>query len=213
MKIEWEKISPEEFEKICFKLIEENDFKNLSWFGKSGGDKGRDLICFKNEEPLSGIIKNNKWVIQCKRYILKPPTKAEINNILVNAEEHNPNDILIVVTNTLSANTKDWIEEKRKKAKYFIHIWEELDLEREIDKHRRKLERQFPDIIVPQKEVILYEVKDYPKHYFGCDEFEEIDIRVINSGSPEVALKRVKEYIEYLKNNNIVWEEKPNTNS
>ncbi|AXP81516.1 hypothetical protein CJ739_2443 [Mariniflexile rhizosphaerae] len=205
MKINWTEISPEDFERICFKIIEENDFKNLKWFGKSGGDKGRDLVGDKYEEPLPGVTKSNKWVIQCKRYITKPPSKADINNILIDAEEHNPTDVLIILSNTLSANTKDWIEQKRKETKYYIHIWEELDLEREINRHRRKIEELFPNFI-EKNNVEFYEITDVTKHYFGCNEFENVEIRVLDSESKEEALRQVKEFIDFLKNNEIIWD-------
>ena len=205
MDISWDNISPENFEKLCFKILEENKFDNLQWFGKSGGDKGRDIIGYKREEPLPGLTKVNKWVIQCKRYKSKLLSKTEINNILVDAEEHNPDNILIILSNTISANTKDWIDEKRKKTKYDIHIWEELDLEREIMKHRRKLEEQFPNII-NKKEILFYEIIDSKRNFFGCNEFDDIEIRVTDSQSNEEALKRVKEFIEYLKENEIIWD-------
>ena len=44
MKINWEKLNPEGFEKFCYHLLELNDFSNIQWHGTSGDDKGRDLV-------------------------------------------------------------------------------------------------------------------------------------------------------------------------
>lgn len=202
MNIDWKEISPEKFEKICFKLLEENKFKNLKWFGKSGGDKGRDLTAEKVEEPLPGCSEMKKWVIQCKRYTSKPPSKTDINKILVDAEEHNPNEVLIIVTNTLSSDTKDWIETKRKKTKYSIYVWEELDLEREISKHRKKFKDDFPLLSLPTNKISFYEINSN-RYDFGFNEFSEIDIRVLNVKTKQEALENLKEFVEYIKNSDI----------
>jgi hypothetical protein len=43
MKITWSQLTPTEFEKLCSLILEANDFTDIKWYGKSGGDKGRDL--------------------------------------------------------------------------------------------------------------------------------------------------------------------------
>jgi hypothetical protein len=65
--VEWSQISPDEFEKLCAELLELSGFGNIEWFGKGGGDKGRDLIASRIEERLPGIRRETKWLVQCKR--------------------------------------------------------------------------------------------------------------------------------------------------
>jgi len=52
--IPWDLVTDSEFEKLAFFLLSEEDFYNLQWFGRGGGDKGRDLVGFTFEDPISG---------------------------------------------------------------------------------------------------------------------------------------------------------------
>ena len=108
--IKWTDINPTRFEELCYELIEQNGFKNIEWLGKGGGDRGRDITAVKHEEPLSGIRRERRWIVQCKRYVKAAPTKIDVESFLVAAREHTPDAVLLIITNTLSANTKDWLK-------------------------------------------------------------------------------------------------------
>src|SRR5215475_8838548 len=106
MNFSWSTLTPKEFEQLCCLILEENDFTEIQWFGESGGDKGRDIVAKKSENPLPNIQRSQKWIIQCKRYISKPPTKDDIASFLTSAREHKPDCVFLLITNTLSSNTK-----------------------------------------------------------------------------------------------------------
>ena len=40
--INWKNLTRIEFEELCYILLEQNSIKNLEWYGRSGGDRGRD---------------------------------------------------------------------------------------------------------------------------------------------------------------------------
>ena len=86
----WDNLSPEKFEEFCYHLLQLNDFKNLSWYGKSGNDKGRDIIATKKREPLPGIEVIEHWVIQCKHYKKATITKGTVTEWLAACREHKP---------------------------------------------------------------------------------------------------------------------------
>ncbi len=128
MDIAWPQLKPKEFEQLCCLILEANEFTDIQWFGESGNDKGRDILAKKLESPLPSVRINSNWVIQCKRYISKPPKKDDIASFLNSAREHKPDNVLIAVTNTLSSNTKDWLESIRTDYSFQIYLWEERDL-------------------------------------------------------------------------------------
>ena len=123
--IKWSDIEPTQFESLCYELLEQNGFTNLQWFGKSGSDKGRDIVAVKLEEPLSGIRIEQKWSVHCKRYVKAPPSKAEMETFLAGVREHSPDVVLLVISNTLSASTKDWLNAVRSEYRFEIYTWEE----------------------------------------------------------------------------------------
>lgn len=109
MEIDWKTTTPEGFEKFCRKILEINGFSNIRWFGKSGNDRGRDLYAEKIENPLPNIIRMGKWIVQCKRFISKPPDKKELDDSIRWSLVHKPNYLFFIITNTLTSNTKDWL--------------------------------------------------------------------------------------------------------
>jgi HJR/Mrr/RecB family endonuclease len=155
--INWTRVNPSEFEKFCAEILELNGFENLQWYGKGGADKARDIVATKMEAPLPGIRRTRTWVVQCKRYVRAKIGKQDINEFLIAAREHDPDAVLLIVTTTLTSGVRDWIEAVRKDYKFEIFTWEERDIEREFQRHGKKLSVKPP--IIPQKEqpVLFYE--------------------------------------------------------
>ena len=58
---DWDQVTPEQFEKLCHKLMELNKFTDIEWHGNSGGDRGRDIVAYKQEEVLPHTSKRAKW--------------------------------------------------------------------------------------------------------------------------------------------------------
>jgi hypothetical protein len=219
MDISWSQIDPKEFEQLCYLILEANNFSDIQWFGEAGSDKGRDIIAKKVESPLLSVHRTTKWVVQCKRYISKPPKKEDLASFLVAAREHKPDNVLIMVTNTLSPNTKDWLDSVRGDYQFQIYLWEELDLRREIHTHKRHISERFPRIYGKSDPIFVYHLQGNEIH-FVCNEFEEILIVVINKNAAnrnEVseARKDVAEFIQFLKQNEIDfdWPTKPKGNT
>ena len=202
--INWSDFSPEEFEQICCTILELNDFKNVQWYGRSGGDKGRDIVTTKIEEPLPSLQKMTKWVVQCKRYLSKPPSKGEISEFLASAREHKPDNVLLIATCTFSADVKDWITSIKSEYQFNIFVWEERDLQREIIKYWSVISEAFPKLHSQGDEVVLYRIQPADDHYFGCDEYVELEIVVRNKSSYEEAVNYLNEFLTFVKTNEFI---------
>jgi hypothetical protein len=71
---------------------------------------------------------------------------GDIESFLIDARAHRPDNVLIMITNTLSSDTKDWLDAIRKDYPFKIICWEELDLEREVALNRSQISERFPKI-------------------------------------------------------------------
>jgi len=147
--IDWNKITDKEFEKLCYDILARSGFVNIQWLGRTGKDRGRDLIAQKVQTDL-GQTWMETWLIQCKRYVSRPPSPSDLNDTLAWADAHKPDVLLIMVTNTLTADTHDWLE-KMKDKKYRIQVCDAKLLE-----------------------TMLTDFKDIQKKYFGTRAEREI---------------------------------------
>lgn len=66
------------------------------WLGRGGGDKGRDIVAFKNEELPFNLGYQRKWIFQCKRW-KKMPTTTRIINEIDTALQHKPDFWILVI--------------------------------------------------------------------------------------------------------------------
>ncbi len=201
----WSELSPEAFEKLCAELLEQSGFTNLKWFGNGGGDKGRDLVVDRIYEPLSGTRRIERWVVQCKRYTRKRLTKTEIEEFLVSSREHAPRSVLIIVTSTLSPDVRDWVEARRKDCPFDILTWEERDLEREIRKYRKHLS-SIPEMEPQSKDPVVFYPMSAGEQDYMCNEIEEVGFHVMNSSSPKYDIERIKEFIDFVRHNEVTFE-------
>jgi hypothetical protein len=212
MKIKWSKITPPQFEELCSVILEAIGFTDIKWYGKSGGDKGRDLTAEKEEAPLPSTKRMAKWVVQCKRYVTKPPTKRDVQSFLEDAEEHSPDNVLLIVTNTLSADTKDWIETVKRNRKYHFDIeyWEELDLERETTFYSSQIWERLPGVLSQAPPMTVEEVIKKKQYVFSCREVDQIEIVALDKPSLKKAREDVIEFINFLRENKVDydWQQK-----
>ena len=196
----WHNLSPIKFEEFCYHLLKLNKFKNLSWYGKGGNDKGRDIIATKTESPLAGMALAKRWVVQCKHYPKADITKSRISDWLAGCKEHKPDRVLLIISRTLTANMKDWLDSVRPDYRFEIHVWEETDLETQYHNHGVKLRSFFPELPKLPRPILMQAV-DRDEYFFACTEFEEVGIHVYNAGNRREAMKWVKEFVEFIKAN------------
>lgn len=204
MKINWKSLTPSQFEKLCNVVLGETGFTNLKWYGESGGDKGRDILADRKDCPVPGITRTERWMIQCKRYLSKKLTKSDLKDLMDCALEHEIDNLLLITTYTLSANLRDWLERAKHNYPFKTHVWEEMAFRKEVKKNRLLIAQLLPELNIGLEPLLMYSI-DMSEVHLGCNEFDEVDIRVTNVNSIREAKAKAKEFIEYLQANGAEW--------
>ena len=57
MKLDWDALTDQDFEGLCYDILNRSDLHNLEWFGRGGVDRGRDITCIRTEMILGNIKK------------------------------------------------------------------------------------------------------------------------------------------------------------
>ena len=65
--INWDKISPKQFENLCFDLIEALGFNKIYW-REGGADSGRDIEAGLRIIEPDGNDEYQLWFFECKLY-------------------------------------------------------------------------------------------------------------------------------------------------
>ncbi len=79
-KLNWKKLTPEEFERIIFTLISSaKSYENPEWLTQTNApDRGRDLSAWRvYNDPLSGVSRQ-RTIIQCKHWLTKSISVSDI---------------------------------------------------------------------------------------------------------------------------------------
>jgi predicted helicase len=203
MKKSWSQITPKQFEKLCYLILKADKFTDIQWYGKSGGDKGRDLTAKKEESHFSTSKRIAKWVIQCKRYVTKPPTKRDIESFLTDAREHRPDSVLIMLTNTLTPDTREWLDSVRQNYNFRIELVEEIDLEEAVDLYKSQISERLPKVLSQTEPVIAEEVIKKKQYVFSIRGVDQIEVVAFDKPSLKKAREDVIEFINFLKENEI----------
>jgi hypothetical protein len=209
MDYDFSKITPEQFEQLCYHLLSKIGFTNLEWYGKGGRDRGRDIVGTKTLEPLPGQRREEKWVVQCKRYIQARLQKSELSELFASAREHHPDSLLLITTAAISADLRDWITSIRSDHPFNIYLWDKQNLTNLINEHRSELYESFPALFPRGVPLFMYQLGPLEVHEFTCNDFDEISIRVINSDSFEHARQRVTEFIEHIRRHGVELDTEP----
>jgi hypothetical protein len=107
--IEWNKVDPTHFEKFIYYTISKLGFRNRAWFGRGGGDRGRDVVATTYEELPFNLGYERKWIFQCKKWARMPSSNIIINEIST-ALQHSPDFWVLVIPVELTASQIDFIQ-------------------------------------------------------------------------------------------------------
>lgn len=125
-------LSPIEFERLCLEVLRLSGYENIEWFGRGGGDRGRDLVATKRLELPAGDTHETKWIIQCKRY-RNNVSKKKILDSLSEASQFDPDYWLLCTTGHLTSNTRDWLRKQSQRWKLRVVVWDLVKLQRVLD--------------------------------------------------------------------------------
>ncbi|MCP3962329.1 MAG: AAA family ATPase [bacterium] len=96
----FEQLSPFDFERLCLWLVHREGYECVEHLGAAGRDRGRDIVARRD---------GRRVIFQCKRVQRLDPAAAEreIDKLKALPEEDQPNDIIFVVSSSVSGQTRD----------------------------------------------------------------------------------------------------------
>lgn len=178
-KFSFDHLDEVKFENFCYDLLGEMGFVNLDWRKGTGlksspADRGRDIECSVEKTDIDGTKYFEKWFVECKHQKKGVPTEA-IQGILSWAQAENPDVALIIASNFLSNNTKDFIKdyEETNRPKFKIKYWEKPDLEkfclpkmRLLNRYKIPSDFSFLSILHPAHSLYLKELPRNSLNFF-----------------------------------------------
>lgn len=135
-KLNWENLSPDEFERIIFALISsEKGYENPEWLTKTNApDRGRDLSVLRvHNDPLGGVFRH-RTIIQCKHWLSKSVSVSDIAELKEQMKLWEPPKVDIHVIATSGRFTSDAVasieKHNQSDSGLRIEMWAESHLER-----------------------------------------------------------------------------------
>lgn len=140
--IDFNKLTPQEFEELCFEFILKLGFSNVTW-NRGGADSGRDIEAYASvSNNLLGFY-NDRFFIECKHHEKGvPPEKLTSKVAWADAEK--PDHLVLLVSSYLTEKSRLWLEKIEKDKTYKIHVLEGKQLKSLISLHDDLVEKFFP---------------------------------------------------------------------
>jgi restriction endonuclease Mrr len=133
--LQWERLSPEQFERLIFSLINATPgYENPQWLTKTNAaDRGRDLSVNRViQDSLAGVIRN-RVIIQCKHWLGKSISPGDIELLKGQMQLWEPPkvDVHIIVSSGRFTSDAVAIIEKNNQSDRALRIemWPESHLE------------------------------------------------------------------------------------
>ncbi len=165
--INFDEISPREFENLCYDLVVQYNFKNLVW-REGGADSGRDIEAVYTFSNSVNDFKT-KWFFECKRYAKGVPPD-ELTSKIAWADAERPKYLVFFISSYLSNPSRDWLAKIQEQRDYQILVIEGEDLKNRIVKYPDIVERYFSH---NKHENLFKSIKDF-KAKFNIDPSYEI---------------------------------------
>lgn len=152
-KIDWNKkilsLTPEQFEELCYDLIESMLFTNLEKM-KGGRDKGRDITAdLIREEPNGLTTTTEKWFFQCKRYSRGIPFE-KISSSIEWAITDRANYFVIMSNSYITPDCREQIEKRTKPHNLKFINWTDKKFQQLLLRYLHLLESYFPEEKIPK---------------------------------------------------------------
>ncbi len=135
-KLEWDRLSPEDFERLIFTLISnEPNYENPEWLMRTNApDRGRDLSAHRIiVDPLSGTIRA-RVIIQCRHWLEHSVSVSDISTLREQMKLWEPPRVDVHVIATSGRFTSDAVaaieKHNQSDSALRIEMWPESHLER-----------------------------------------------------------------------------------
>lgn len=134
-------LSPTQFEELCFDLLMELGFQKLIW-RQGGADSGRDIQ--GTREVASGLVDpfEETWFFECKRYESGVPPEA-LNSKIAWADAERPKHLVFFVSSYITNNARTWLDTISRDKVYRVHLVEGKQLKQLVLRSRNLVARYF----------------------------------------------------------------------
>ena len=138
--LDWSKINYNEFENLCFDLLESLDeFENVKKMGGAPGDLKRDITATQRIETIFGT-EYRKWVVQCKHYQKEKVNPNDLPGLTNALSTHNSEGLLVMTSSELTPNARKYLEDFSSDPKNpYKAAWMEKNKLEELIKNNQKL--------------------------------------------------------------------------
>jgi hypothetical protein len=141
--IEWQRITPDEFEDLCFSLLGKLNFQNRDW--REGlVDGTRDISATTFIQEIPGHQKELKWFIECRANSGQTLTSDDLRQSVDALRIAKPERYLLMTTATLAPRTKRWLLAQFESEDRIQYI-EAPELEELLERHLPQRYSQLKD--------------------------------------------------------------------
>jgi hypothetical protein len=135
-KLNWDKLSAPDFERLIFNLVSsEENYENVEWLMHTNApDRGRDLSCYKIiQDRLSGVSRQ-RMIIQCKHWLTKGISTTDIivlkDQVKSSWEPPRIDILVIATTGRFTADAVNYVERHNQlDSAITIQLWAESTIE------------------------------------------------------------------------------------
>lgn len=140
-EINFNQLSPTQFEELCFDLLMDLGFRKLIW-RQGGADSGRDIQ--GTREVTSGLIEpfEETWFFECKRYEGGVPPEA-LNSKIAWADAERPKHLVFFISSYISNNARTWLNVISRDKFYKVHLIEGKQLQHLVSRSKALVARYF----------------------------------------------------------------------
>ena len=154
--IDFNSITPREFENLCYDLLIKYNYHNLIW-REGGADNGRDIEA-RLSFNTSIKQKETNWFFECKLYNAGGVPPNELTSKIAWADAELPDFLVFFISSYLTNNARTWLEKIIKQKTYDITVIEGEELKNRLLKYPELIERYFS---LNRYEKLFNDVRDY----------------------------------------------------
>lgn len=153
LTIEWERLTDREFESLCCDVLDREGYKNLRRRGGTG-DRGRDIQATKHVKMTETHERMYDVSVECKEYLARPPAISDLQETLAWADVHKPDLLMIMISNTLTPGTNEWLDKTSQDKTYDILVFDDKHFELFFDRHPDLYSKHFGGRRIPRERVV-----------------------------------------------------------
>ncbi|EPS1224425.1 restriction endonuclease [Burkholderia cenocepacia] len=138
LDIDFRKVTPSQFEELCYDLVSRSGFYALKW-RRGGADSGRDIeATLRLHNAVVGTIEE-RWFFECKHYTSGGVPPDDLTSKIAWADAEQPDHLVFFMSSYPTNPARDWLKKIEVQKSYRLHVVEEKDL--------KDLLLAFPDLV------------------------------------------------------------------